>query len=446
MGKQVNKAFARTGDRNEFIGSPVTSGGEADTSGVSMPNRTRSPAEFKKGKAGARKSRSEPASSTSFRSPTFDSRKVMITEKKKKQKKHCGLVGGARGRSFAHTKPEAKVLRPKRAEAPVDWQAVFDAAITVGQPPLLVPAVKGDPHSRALEITRELPIPHVHRAEVVKFVREVSWEEYYLFRINSHKLRRLVLSDLRGMVGCSTLDAEKLLQLSYLVHKRFVAGDEAEAIEHHAIAMWCGQILFSDQDHYSVSDWVHEDVPEEVGENSDGHLEERDDHTRDGANDEDMNGDFDDQDDLSREDERNAVQESIFTDGDAELARAAQRTEHLSFVEQEVGTALDRPGADAEEIRRRVVAALQFAPSENNVPTPSFRVSKSALRSNAIPANEEATRSAALNQGLLSTPFAPVVLRGSRDLTSDVSNSALERVIETLRKKLPKADAAMIAI
>jgi hypothetical protein len=87
------------------------------------------------------------------------------------------------------------------------------------------------------------------------------------------------------------------------------------------------------------------------------------------------------------------------------------------------------------------VAALQFAPSENNVPTPSFRVSKSALRSNAIPASEEATRSAALNQGLLSTPFAPVVLRGSRDLTSDVSNSALERVIETLRKKLPKADA-----
>ena len=441
MGKRVNKAYARTGDRNEFIGSPVTSGGEADTSGVSMPNRTRSPAKFKKSKAGARKTRSEPASSTSFGSPTSDSRKVKSTEKKKKQKKHRGLVDGARGRSFAHPKPEAKVLRPKRAEAPVDWQAVFDAAITVGQPPLLVPADKGDSHSRALEITRELPIPHAHRAEVVKFVREVSWDEYFLSRIDSHKLRRLVLKDLRGMIGCSTLDAEKLLQLSYLVHKRFVAGDEAEAIEHHAIAMWCGQILFSDQDHYSVSDWVHEDVPEEVGEDADGNLEERDDHTRDDANDEDRNGGFEDQDDHSRDDERNVVQESIIYDDDAELARAAQRIEHLSFVEQAVGTALDRPGADAEEIRRRVVAALQSAPSKNNVPTPTFRVSKSALRSNAIPASKVASRSAAFNQGLLSTPVAPPVLRSSRDLTSDGSDSALERVIETLRKKLPKADA-----
>ncbi len=441
MGKRVNKAYARTGDRNEFIGSPVTSGGEADTSGVSMPNRARSPAKFKKGKAGARKSRSEPASSTSFCSPTSDSRKVKSTGKKKKQRKHRGLVDGAGGRSFAHTKPEAKVLRPKLAEAPVDWQAVFDAAITVGQPPLLVPADEGNPHSRALEITRELPIPHMHRAEVVKFVREVSWEEYYLLRINSHKLRRLVLKDLRGMVGCSTLDAEKLLQLSCLVHKRFVAGDEAEAIEHHAIAMWCGQILFSDQDHYSVSDWVHEDVPEEVGGNSDGNLEEHDDHTRDDANDEDMDGGFEGQDDHSRDDERNVVQESIFTDSDAELAKAAQRMEHLSCIEREVGTALDRPGADAEEICRRVVTALQSAPSKNNVPTPTFRVSKSALRSNAIPASKAATRSAVLSQGLLSTPVAPPVLQGSRDLTSDGSNSALERVIETLRKKLPKADA-----
>ena len=440
MGKRVNKAYARTGDRNEFIGSPVTSGGEADTSGVSMPNRTRSPAKFKKDKAGARKSRSEPASSTSFGSPTSDSRKVKSTEKKKKQKKHRGRVDGARGRSFALEKPEAKVLRPKRAEALVDWQAVFDAAITVGQPPLLVPAEHGVPHSRALEVTRDLPIPHMHRAEVVKFVRDVSWEEHYLLRIDSNKIRRLVLKDLRGMIGCSAPDAEKLLQLSYLIHMRFVAGDEAEAVEHHAIAMWCGQILFSDQDHYSVSDWVHEDVPEEFGEDADGNLGEHDDHTRDDSDNEDMDGDLEDHDGHSRDDDRNVVQESVFTDDDAELTSAVQRMEHLSFVEQEVGAALARPGADAEEIRRRVVAALQSVPSKNNVPTPTFRVSKSALRHNAIPASKT-VRNAVVNQGLLSTPVVPPVLQGARDLTSDGSNSALERVIETLRKKLPKADA-----
>jgi hypothetical protein len=438
MGKQVKKVHARTGGRNEFIGTPVTSGGEADTSGVSMPNRTRSQAKFKKDKAGTRRSRSEPVSSTSFCSPTSDSRKVKSNEKKKKLKKR---VDGTRGRSLASTKPEAKVLRSKQIGAPFDWQAAFDKAITVGQPPLLVPAEEGDSRSRALAITRVLPIPPVHRAEVVKFVREVSWEEYYLAHIDSNILRRLVLKDLCGMIGCSTLDAEKLLQLSYLVYKRFIAGDETEAIEHHAIAMWCGQILFSGNDHYAESDWVHDEVPEETHEDANGNLEELDALSRDEVVDEEVDGGFEDHDDHSRDDERNVVQESIFTDDDAELARARQRMEHPSFVEQEVGAALDRPGADAEEIRRRVVAALPSAPSKNDIPTPTFRVSKSALRSNAIPASKTATRSAAFNQGLLSTPVAHPVLRGSRDLASDGSNSALERVIETLRKKLPKADA-----
>ena len=243
------------------------------------------------------------------------------------------------------------------------------------------------------------------------------------------------------MIGCSTLDAEKLLQLSYLVYKRFIAGDETEAIEHHAIAMWCGQILFSGNDHYAESDWVHDEVPEETHEDANGNLEELDALSRDEVVDEEVDGGFEDHDDHSRDDERNVVQESIFTDDDAELTSAVQRMEHLSFVEQEVGAALARPGADAEGIRRRVVAALQSVPSKNNVPTPTFRVSKSALRSSAIPASKVASRSAAFNQGLLSTPVAPPVLRSSRDLTSDGSDSALERVIETLRKKLPKADA-----
>jgi hypothetical protein len=147
------------------------------------------------------------------------------------------------------------------------------------------------------------------------------------------------------MIGCSAIDAEKLLQLSYLIYKRFIAGDEDESIEHHAIAMWCGQILLSNRDDYAESDWVHDAVPEETYEDADGSLEVLDAPFRDVANNEEVNEGLGYQGDQSRDDLCNVVQESVFTDDDAELTSAVQRMEHLSFVEQEVGAALARPGA-----------------------------------------------------------------------------------------------------
>lgn len=247
-----------------------------------------------------------------------------------------------------------------------------------------------------------------------------------------------MLKDLRGMIGCSAIDAEKLLQLSYLIYKRFIAGDEVESIEHHAIAMWCGQILFSNQDDYAESDWVHEDVPEDDGDAVDDLIEDGD-HSRVAEDEDGMDAGHEEQDSRTGNDANEVVPESDFTEDEAERVHF-ERLGHLDAVEREVEAALARPGADAEEIRRRVVAALQTAPSDNKVPTPAFRVSKSAVRSSIIPATSSVTR-AMSNLSLLSTPVAPPAVRGSRDFTSGESNSALERIIETLRKKLSKADA-----
>jgi hypothetical protein len=100
--------------------------------------------------------------------------------------------------------------------------------------------------SRGLNLSNELPIPAKHLLEFKKFVQDFDMEDYYLLNIASSKARRLVLRDLREQLAPLThLEAERILQLSYLAHQRFVAGDEDTPVEHLAIACAIGQILNS---------------------------------------------------------------------------------------------------------------------------------------------------------------------------------------------------------
>jgi hypothetical protein len=113
-----------TGDRNEFIGSPVMSGGKADASGASTPSRE----------------------------------KRINSEKKSKSPKGSVPV----------VIPETPV-NSSAVEA-VDWDAAVDQALTIGQPELVVPAEADNAHSLALVITRTLPVRPEHREEVAAFI------------------------------------------------------------------------------------------------------------------------------------------------------------------------------------------------------------------------------------------------------------------------------------
>ena len=208
---------ALTGDRNEFIGTPVMSGGKADASGASTPSRE----------------------------------KKINSNKKQKSPKGANRA----------VVPETPA-NPPAAEA-VDWDAAFDKALTVGQPELVVPAEAGNELSLTLVVTRSLPVLPEHRQEVAEFVRNWPQSDFAVRQqVAQTKPRRMVIQDLKDCFACRRDDAELLLQLSACVHGRFYAGESAP-VEHHAIAMWCGKILFENDEAYSDSEWVHGEVPDD---------------------------------------------------------------------------------------------------------------------------------------------------------------------------------------
>ena len=208
---------ALTGDRNEFIGSPVMSGGEADASGASTPSRE----------------------------------KKINSNKKQKSPKGANRA----------VVPETPA-NPPAAEA-VDWDAAFDKALTVGQPELVVPAEAGNEFSLTLVVTRSLPVLPEHRQEIAEFVRNWPQSDFAgRQQVAQTKPRRMVIQDLKDCFACRRDDAELLLQLSAYVHGHFYAGESAP-VEHHAIAMWCGKILFENDEAYSDSEWVHGEVPDD---------------------------------------------------------------------------------------------------------------------------------------------------------------------------------------
>jgi hypothetical protein len=136
--------------------------------------------------------------------------------------------------------------------------------LTFAEPAGVVPAEKGKhaARGRGLIVSRLFPIAAVDRSAFAQFVRDFSFEEYYLQNIKSSKIRRLVLKDLRLFYSCSALVAEKLLQMSYLVYNRFISGDRGDPVEHYAIACAIGQIILEGSDSYDDHQWEHHDVGE----------------------------------------------------------------------------------------------------------------------------------------------------------------------------------------
>ena len=207
------------GGRNEFIGSPMTSGGKAGASGASTPSRDEKVKSNKRNKSPA---------------PVVPETPAL---------------------------PETSAVQQSGGDAATDWEAAFNQALTIGQPELIIPAEAGVECSVTLVITRSLPVTPEHRSVVVKFIREVPWEKLPYRKVASSALRSMVVKDLRTRFDCNRSDAERLLKLSALIHQRFYSGgSETVKVEHHAIALWCGQILFENNEAYSDSDFVHSDV------------------------------------------------------------------------------------------------------------------------------------------------------------------------------------------
>ncbi len=111
--------------------------------------------------------------------------------------------------------------------------------------PSAVPAeVSSRSHlGRKLFLSAVNPVPSGDYAEFEKFVNELSLSELHLKDIRSSPARLQVLKDLREMFNCSSLNAERLLQASYLVYTRFISGDRGEAAEHNGIAIAIGVIV-----------------------------------------------------------------------------------------------------------------------------------------------------------------------------------------------------------
>ena len=227
---------ALTGNRNEFIGSPVMSGGKADASGASTPSREKRINSNKK--SSGRKSSGKSGKASKNKSPVVPESPVVPA---------------------SPVIPASPASQQPAGES-FDWEAAYDKALTVGEPELVVPAQPGVEHSSTLIITRSLPVLPEHRSSVVAFVRSISLENLKRRKSASTVPRTMVVKDLKAQFGCARADAEKLLQLSAPIHQRFLAAESDGRTEHHAIAVWCGRILFEDHESYSESDFVHEEV------------------------------------------------------------------------------------------------------------------------------------------------------------------------------------------
>ena len=96
-----------------------------------------------------------------------------------------------------------------------------------------VDATDGKGHQeRKLVVSKKIPICDEDREDFARFVREFDWEDHYWLHIRSSTARKLTLKYLRTMLPpCSYFEVEKFLQLSHIVHERFVAKDDGVPAE-----------------------------------------------------------------------------------------------------------------------------------------------------------------------------------------------------------------------
>jgi hypothetical protein len=144
---------------------------------------------------------------------------------------------------------------------------IFDA------PYPCVPAVRGGRHEgRGIVVSKVFPISEEQRQDFVDFVEAFDWEDHYWLQIPSTRARELALKHLRKLLApCSSFLAEKYLQLSYIVHQRFVAGDDDMPAEHFALACAIGLLYLNGEDTYRADMWEHRDTEHPLdGDGPDG--------------------------------------------------------------------------------------------------------------------------------------------------------------------------------
>ena len=125
-----------------------------------------------------------------------------------------------------------------------------------------VPAALGGRYKqRNIVISKAFPVPEEQRQEFVKFIEAFDWEDHCWLQVPSTRARVLALKLLRGfLTPCSAFLAEKYLQLSYIVHQRFVAGDDELPAEHFALACAIGLICMDGKDTYRTDLWEHRNI------------------------------------------------------------------------------------------------------------------------------------------------------------------------------------------
>ena len=137
-----------------------------------------------------------------------------------------------------------------------DGELNFDSAF-----PCVAAAVGKNHTERNLFVSKQFPILDQDRDDFARFVTEFDWEDHYWLNIRSSAARKLTLAYLRNaLMPCSYFEAEKFLQLSHIVHQRFVAGDDGTPAEHFALACAIGQIVKEGTDSYRDDQWEHRDV------------------------------------------------------------------------------------------------------------------------------------------------------------------------------------------
>jgi hypothetical protein len=271
--------------------------------------------------------------------------------------------------------------------------------------PCVSAALGGKHKDRCLIVSKAFPIPAEQRQEFVNFVKSFDWEDHYWLNIPNTVARELTLTYLRSfLTPCSSFWAEKYLQLSYIVHQRFVAGDDETPAEHFALACAIGRICATGEDTYRA----------DLCEHGDGRQ---------------LDADVSERSPSSVESDRKGSPASSKSDRTPSGKR--KRVRVSAPVVPQDGSSVDgtRPTSEVGGGVESAKGTVKSKPAERDTAVASY-LDKLAAEVQALTArlNSEQQRSAAAS-----------------DQTSTVSNLALDKVIGDLRAKLPAtlAEAAI---
>ena len=129
-------------------------------------------------------------------------------------------------------------------------EAIDENGLTFVEPAQVFPAETRAHRrqARGIVVSKRMPIKPEDLLSFVKDVKAISWKRLSLKPVFSSKIRKLVLKDLRDVFCVKMVDAEALLQMSYLLYGKYVSGPGDDAVEHFNIAYAVGQVRFEGEE------------------------------------------------------------------------------------------------------------------------------------------------------------------------------------------------------